>query len=173
MHRFLRGSALALALLAVVAVSLSAADKEARKGKKRQAKAVEKLFELPASIELTAEQQEKVAKLKEQYAPKLAESQKKINAIVSADQRKAQQEAEKAAKAAGKKGREAREEGIAALKLSPEEKAKYEQARSEQQQIQNEARTALRAVLTPEQKAELPGRGKGKGKGKNNNNNNQ
>jgi hypothetical protein len=108
-----------------------------------------------------------VAKLKEQYAPKLAESQKKISAIVSADQRKAQQEAEKAAKEAGKKGREAREEGIAALKLSSEERSKYEQARAEQQQIQNEARTALQAVLTPEQRAELPSKGKGKKKNKN------
>ena len=167
-----RGSLLSLFVVAAVALSLSAADKESKKEerkKKRQGQAAERLFQLPASIELTAEQQEKVDKLKNEYTPKLAEAQKKINAIVTADQRKAQQEAVKEARQSGKKNREAEEAGMAALKLSGEDRPKYEEARREMQQLQNQARAEIRALLTPEQQAELPRKGKGKGKKKNNN----
>lgn len=126
-------------------------------GKKARGRAVGgAAFAVPKGIELSDEQQEQVAALRKEYAPKMREIAKKIG--LSADQRKAMAEARKAAAADGKKGKEAREAINAAVNLSDEQKA----AQAEMQELAKEIRGKVMDLLTEDQKAKLPKRGGGK-----------
>jgi hypothetical protein len=78
--------------------------------------------------DLTAEQKEKIAKIKEEHEPKLAAAAKKVNDALTPDQRRARQEAQKAARQAGKKGKEAQAEIAAAMKLTDEQQKAYDAA---------------------------------------------
>lgn len=99
-----------------------------------------------------------IAKIKSaaaEHGPKLREAQAKVNSILTEDQRKARNEAQKAAKAAGKKGKEAQADIAAAIKLTPEQKTEMEAA----QKNLNEALAAFRKSaaeqLSDDQKAAL------------------
>ena len=126
--------------------------KAGKKGKKAKAKATPAAFVLPAEIALSAEQQAKLDELKTQYADKLADAQKKVNEVFTAEQQAARKTARKDAVAAGKKGKELGAAVDAAVQLSDEQKSNLATAQKEARKLQAEVRKQVVALLTDEQK---------------------
>ena len=161
MKRSLQGL-LVLTLVALIAVPAMAADEKKKKKKKKGRKAPVAV-KVPKSIELTAEQKKQVAAINKEFGPKLAAVQKKINTVITPDQRKARSAANKKAKADGVKGK-ARNAAIrAALNLSDDQKTKMKDLAKERKAVQDAAKAKFVEILTDAQKAKLP---KKKGKKK-------
>lgn len=134
------------------------------KGKKKAANPAEGLLKKVDSLtDLTAEQKEKIAAIKKEHEPKVAAAAKKLNDSLTPEQRRARQEAQKAAKDAGKKGKEAQAEAIAAMKLTDEQKKAYDAAQKQLDDATTALRSALAGVLSDDQKATV-GLAKGKKK---------
>jgi hypothetical protein len=148
------------ALAALLTSPLAAADKNDKNLADKDPKALKLFqkdalagFKLPKGIELSAGQQEKLAALKARVAPKLAELQKQIDAVITKERRQAQSAAMQKAKAAGKDKKEILQAGQEALRLTDDEAATLQQ---------------LQALLTDEQEAKLAElKGKGTDKNKN------
>jgi Skp family chaperone for outer membrane proteins len=170
MKTTIRGLLIVCLALAMTA-PLLAQDKGKGKGKARNRRAdaaVTRAFQLPPSITLSAEQQEKLAALKKELVPKLTEANKKLAENLTDEQKKARREAAQAARQAGKKGKELQQAVEEAMKLTPEQQAAMTKARKELASVTQEVRTAVRNLLTDEQRAQLPQPKKGaKGKKKN------
>ncbi|MEX2173817.1 MAG: hypothetical protein WD872_05605 [Pirellulaceae bacterium] len=107
------------------------------------------------SAELGEELTAKVKKVLDEHGPKLQEAQAKVNAVLTAEQRKAQQEARKSATDAGRKRKAATEEGVAAMKLTDEQKTKWEAAEKEANAARVAMNKELSALLSDEQKEKL------------------
>jgi hypothetical protein len=150
----------------VVAAVLSAAPAWAQKAAKKEARAAqrasEKAFEFPAEITLSPEQQAKVKALKDEYGPKLQAANKKLTDILTPEQRAARAEAGKANREAKKTGKQARDAQLAALKLTDEQKVKWDAAQKESQELRKLISQKMHDLLTEDQKAKLPKRGKPK-----------
>lgn len=144
----------AVLALAVLIASPVWAAKEEKKAK-GASKAVAKAFELPTIITLSAEQMTKLAEVKKEYEPKLEAAMKKQNEILTAEQKKARQEASKAAKAAGKKGKEAQADIAAAVKLTDDQKKQQEEVAKELKELNGKIKDQIASFLTAEQKAHL------------------
>jgi DNA-binding MarR family transcriptional regulator len=145
-------------MFSLLVCSASVQGQEKAKKKDRPNAAVEAAFALPKEIELTAEQNEKVAALKKEYTPKLTELSAKVNAVLTDEQKKARQEASKKAKDDGKKGKEAKAAVDEALKLTPEQKKQMDELQPKLQAMQNEVREKVTSLLTDDQKSKLPKR---------------
>ncbi len=76
-----------LALLFACSVAVDAAEKEAKKKKDRKQTVRIQALKLPATIELSAEQKEKIANLKKEFTPQFSALQKKNREILTDDQR--------------------------------------------------------------------------------------
>ena len=157
---------LVFGLLALAGITFGAPDaKKEKKGAKGgdPTAAVKKKLE---SLDLTAEQKEKIDKIVAEQGPKLKAAAEKVNASITDEQRKARAEAQKAAKAAGKKKKEAQDDITAAMKLTDEQKKALEEATKAQREATESLNKAVSEVLTPEQreKANLGGGGKKKNK---------
>ncbi|GAB4159668.1 MAG: hypothetical protein Tsb009_36960 [Planctomycetaceae bacterium] len=150
-------------LALIVATPLMAADqKKAKKKKRKRPVRTFNVVRLPKSIELTADQKEKIAAINKEYAPKLRELAKKSSEVITAEQRKARREAFFAARKAGKKGKELRDAVNAASKITDEQKKQMAQINKERGSLLKEARAKVLEILTAEQKAKLkPVRKKG------------
>jgi len=107
------------------------------------------------SLDLTAEQKEKLGKVREEFGPKMKSLYDKLGESLTEDQRKAGEEAMKQAKDAGKKGREFFESLEAALKLTPEQKEKMAKSDPEIAALYKEHLGKVMEVLTPEQQAKV------------------
>src|SRR5688572_21110726 len=81
----------------------------------------QRFFMLPG-IELSQEQQAKVEELRKEFSPRLAEIQKKWNAIITQEQVQSRQEAFRKARQAGKEGQELRDAVDAAVKWTDEQR---------------------------------------------------
>lgn len=138
-----------LALAVLIAAPLSAADKKKKKGKKGRKAPV--AVRVPKGLELTGEQKEQVAALNKEYGPKLAAARKKL--ALTPEQQKAGAETRKKNKEEGKKGKVANKAVLDAQNLSDEQK----EAQKEQRKLRTEVRGKFLALLTPEQKAKVPG----------------
>ncbi len=111
-------------------------------------------FQAPKGIELSKEQQAKVAGLKNEYAAKLKEAA--AGAKLTKDQAAARKEALAKAKADGLKGKKMREAADAAVTFT----ADQQQARETLASLRKEIQASIRSMLTAEQKAKLPGKKK-------------
>jgi methionine-rich copper-binding protein CopC len=148
---------LSMGLILLTAVSVASAQNEAKKGKKKvEPGANSQVFQLPKEVTLTAEQQAKLDALKKEHGPKIAELQKKIDELLSAEQIQARKDAQAKAKADMLKGKAAQEAVLAALKLTPEQKTKWDTAQKEMQAYQGKVREKVAEFLTDEQKAKIP-----------------
>jgi Skp family chaperone for outer membrane proteins len=151
-----RGIVLSLAagLLALTALS---ADAQEKKGKKNaDAGAASQAFQLPKEITLTPEQQAKMDALKKEHGPKLAELQKKADDLLTAEQKQARKDAIAKAKTDKLEGKARREAIESSLKLTPEQKTKYDAAQKELQAKTTEVRGKIAEFLTEEQKEKVP-----------------
>lgn len=156
-----------MVLILAVAV-LIASPLLAKEGKKKAAAkpapcpADQYLTRMLADVTLTAEQKTKIDALKKEFGPKLMEARKKVDDVLTADQKKARGEAMKKAKADGKTGKEAAAAVAEAVKLTDDQKAKQAEAQKAVSALTKELDKAARDLLTPEQKAALKKAGGGK-----------
>jgi hypothetical protein len=153
----------ALGLIALIGVAFGAQNE--KKGKKAKADPAAQLKTQLATLDLTAEQKEKLEKIYAEHGPKVKAAQDKVAASLTDEQRKARTEAQKAAKAAGTKGKQAEEEAVAAMKLTDEQKKAYDEATKGVREAQAAMRSAASEVLTAEQREKVKlGGGKKKNK---------
>lgn len=143
--------------VAVLAVSMSLCHAADEPASKKKGLPGQQIFQLPKEVELTADQQAKLDALKKEHGPKLAELQKRVDEILSMEQKTARKEAIAKAREEKLKGKEAREALEAALKLTPEQKEKWTAAQAEIQAAQGKVRERIAEFLTDEQKAKVPG----------------
>ena len=148
--------------LALSCPSISAADgaKEKAESKEkakpkvtRGAKATQKALN---KIEIAADQKEKIAEIDKEFAEAFAALKKARADILTADQKKAEKEANAANKAASKTGAEAKKAVETALNLTDEQKTKLKEWRKSETEFNAKVVEALQKVLTPEQQAKLP-----------------
>lgn len=161
----------------VLAIAIPVMAQEKKRGERKQAgeKGKQQLQVLPQQLleglELTAEQKAKLEKIAEEMKAPLTEVRKAQSDILTAEQKKAREEAMKAAKEAGKKPQEAKKAVDEALKLTPEQKEKMAKVDAKMAEVQKQIRAKVMEVLTPEQRKAVEekmakGKGKGKGEGK-------
>jgi len=158
MHCFLVRTTLAALLVTGLAMPGLAQQKGKKKGLQGPAAQV---FAVPANIELTEEQKTKLEELKKSHGDKAAEIGKKLNDLLTAEQKAARKAAQEKAKADGTKGKEMREAIAAAVNLTPEQKEQQAKLQKELQTLKTEV---MSKVLTEEQLAKLKGAGKKPGK---------
>jgi Spy/CpxP family protein refolding chaperone len=156
-------SMLALAVALTFVGKLMAADEAAPKAKPHQHGAALGVLK---GVDLTAEQKKQVAAVMKEYAPKLKEMHQKVDGILTAEQKKAREEAVTEAKAAGKKGADLYKAIHGAVKLTAEQKAQMGEVRKEMSAVQKEMNAKLLDLLTPEQKEQLKAKAKSKAKTK-------
>lgn len=152
---------LTLALAVVLAGGAIADEKktDAKKGEKGKGRQQARAFvSFPATIELTAEQAEKLAALNKEYAPKAEELQKKIDSVLTEEQLKGRTDARKAAQALDKNDTEGRKKLQAAARptLTDEQKEKSAESTKALNALRAEATEKATALLTDDQKAKLP-----------------
>jgi Spy/CpxP family protein refolding chaperone len=150
--------ALSLVIALVIAGTALADGKGKDKPKadgKGPAKKAQAAFPMLEGLKLTDGQKAKVEALRKEIDTKRAEIQKKMGSILTAEQKKARQDAEKAAKTAGKKGKEFHDAVEAAVKLTDDQKAKMAAAKKEMDGLQKQIRDKIDGILTPEQKEQL------------------
>jgi len=140
---------------ALLAATASAEDKKADKKEKPKAEPFASVFAFPKAIKLDEKQQAKVAELKKEYTPKLAEFHTRFVKIMTPERQKAAATARKEARDAGKKGKEIAEAVNAALKLSDSEKAEMKDINQGRSKLVKEINQKKMALLTDEQKALL------------------
>lgn len=150
-----RGFVLGLAA-GLIAVTTLSADAQEKKGKKNAAGAGSQAFQLPKEITLTAEQQTKLDALKKEHGPKIAELTKKVDDILTSEQVQARKDAAAKAKTDKLEGKSRREALESALKLTPEQKTKWDAANKDLQAKTTEVRGKIAEFLTDEQKAKAP-----------------
>jgi len=100
-------------------------------------------------LNLSDEQKAKVKELRKEYQPRFKEA---AGSVLTTEQKKARDDAVKAAKDAGKKGREVFLAARSAVKLTDEQKAKMKEAITP---VRKEFREKIKAILTPEQQEQL------------------
>ena len=108
-------------------------------------------------IDFSEEQQAQADKLLEQYAPQLAELQRKRNDVFTREQRQAQREATRAARDAGKQGQELRDAVDKALQLTDEQQKQLADLRKQQVDLAQKIQAEVRALLTPQQRRQAQG----------------
>lgn len=149
--------AIVLSTTALVSVALMAQDGQEKKKEKGKGKtAASTVFQFPKDVTPTDDQKAKLAEIEKEFAAKITAAQKKVDSILTDDQKKARAEAKKAANAAGKKGKEAQADIEAAMKLSNEQKKQLGEAEGELREVQAQVRQRIMGLLTDEQKAKLP-----------------
>lgn len=147
---------LPLVALALVVLTLNVADAQDKKRNKNDPSA--KIKKQLQAAELPADVLEKCNKIVAEKAPKVAEAQAKVDAVLTAQQQQARAAAQKAAKEAGTKRKEAVAAVEAATKLTDEQKTKLAAANKELTTAQTALTDGLKSVLNPEQQAKVLGK---------------
>ncbi|MCE5267582.1 MAG: hypothetical protein LLG00_06835 [Planctomycetaceae bacterium] len=148
-------AAFALAVSLVLVGSLFAAEEKKETKPPREDKARAEFvpgMEILRGVELTDAQKTKVAEIKKEYVPKFKALREKRMAIPTADQKTARKEAAAAAKEAGKSHDEIEAAGREAMKLTNEQKVKFDEVAKQFAQLTKEVREKVESVLTPDQK---------------------
>jgi Spy/CpxP family protein refolding chaperone len=155
---------LVLAAVLTIATVAAAQDTEKAKAKAKAPRLgpaaqamlrMERLREAVNGLDLTAEQKEKLGKVREELGPKIKEVFEKMRDILNEDQRKAAEETAKNAREAGKKSQEIFRAVEASLKLNEEQTAKMNKAGQEMAAVQKQMMKGVMGVLTPEQREKI------------------
>jgi len=145
-------------LMGLVAVGFAQQDKKKKGGNDPTAK----LRKSVADSDLGADLKEKVVKIIDENAGKLKELQAKVDATLTDEQKAAKKAAQKAAKDAGTKGKAAQEQAMAAMKLTDEQKKKYDEATAALNAATADMNKAIAALLSDDQAQSLGVKGKKK-----------
>jgi hypothetical protein len=140
-------------MMVAVALATEQAEAAKQKAKKGADGAANPVFAIPKEITLTAEQQTKLDEIKKEQGPKIADLMKKLDSVLTDDQKAARKEAAAKAKADGKKGKEAAAAVDEALKLTDEQKKHRSELQPELAKLQLSIKEQIHGLLTDEQKA--------------------
>ena len=143
---------LALAVSLVLVGSLSATEEKKGPKHKHPRGPMVQRWEMFRGLNLTEDQKSKMAELRKEYGSKFKEAWKKMDTVLTEEQRTARTEAMKVAKEAGEKTREAWKKVKDAVKLTDVQKTKMAELRKETGALHKELREKMAALLTPEQK---------------------
>lgn len=159
-----RSSLVALMLLAIVAVPCLAQDGQKKKKKREPGPppAVRQVIQKTEKLDLTAEQSAKLKEIVAEYTPKFRELNQKASGLLTAEQKKARDEANAKNKAEGKKGKEAAAAIAAALALTPEQQKAQAEIQASTRELSRKLNQDVQALLTAEQKEKLKTAGKAK-----------
>ncbi len=147
-------------LVLSLAISAPADEKKKKKGAGNRAPVPTQRF--LAGIELTADQKEKVKALNATLEATAKELAAKRQAILTDEQRAAENAARKAAQAEGKNPAETRKATQDALQLTAEQQEKMKGLQQAQREFSAKVIAGLKGILTPEQQAKLPNPAGGK-----------
>jgi hypothetical protein len=145
-------------VMGLVAVGFAQQEKKKKGGNDPTAK----LRKSVEDSDLGADLKEKVVKVIDEHAGKLKELAAKVDGTLTADQKAARKAAQKAAKDAGRKGKAVQEEAFAAMKLTDEQKKKYDEANAALTAATGEMNKAVAALVSDEQAQALGVKGKKK-----------
>jgi len=145
-------------LMGLVAVGFAQQDKKKKGGNDPTAK----LRKNVEDSDLGADLKEKVVKIIDENAGKLKELAAKVDATLTDEQKAAKKAAQKAAKDAGTKGKAAQEAAVAAMKLTDDQKKKYDEATAALNAATADMNKAIAALVTDEQAQSLGVKGKKK-----------
>jgi len=146
-------------LMGLVAVGFA---QNENKTKKNATDPTKKLRTKVQESDLGADLKEKVVKIIDEHAGKLKELAAKVEDGLTAEQKAARNAAVKAAQDAGRKGKAAQEEGVAAMKLTDEQKKKMDEAQKALDAARGEMNKAIAAIVSDEQAQALGVKGKKK-----------
>ena len=155
---------LALTIMLMIAMPAAAAQQQQQKKKRRAGQlsptarvmmTMTKLRSAWKELDLTAEQEEKAAKVRAEVGPKMKQAFEKLQEILTAEQTEAIKEAAEKARAAGKKDRALFQAIESSLKLTDEQKEKKAKVDKQLLKLQRQMMKKLRGILTPEQKETL------------------
>ena len=124
------------------------------RNRQQQRQAFQQVFTL-RGVEFSEDQKAKVEKIRKKYVPMLAEFQRKLNGVYINEQRRARQEAFRAARDAGKNAQEVRKAADAAAKLTDDQKKQITAIQKERSDLQAKIQNELRSLLTDKQQAQL------------------
>jgi hypothetical protein len=117
------------------------------------------------NLNLTDDQKAKLEEMKKEYDPKVKDATAKVEGVITAEQKKAREDALKEARDAGKRGQEVRDAAQAAMKLTDAQKADMKKFRQVVTDLNKEITDKVNALLTDAQKETLKARG-GRGGGR-------
>ena len=166
---------LALAVVAMLTTGAMAQDAQKKKGRAKLNPVtqvmmrLEKLHESLKKMDLTEDQQKKLATIQTEVGPQMKTAMEKLVGVLGEEKMKAARETAKKAKEAGKTSRQVAVAVEAALKLDDEQKEKLAKIGKELTTVQRGMMKKINGILTPEQKKKLTtamGRQGGKGKKK-------
>ncbi len=147
-------TAWALVVALLIASPLLAADKKKDATKDSGIPYFKQIDRTLKPVTLTDEQKSKLDTLEKEYEPKLKDAYAKQD-VLSPEQKKAGEEAKKAAKADGKKGKELNAAVAAAQKETDDQKKQEKEANKQRLAVEKELRGKVMDLLTPEQKAQI------------------
>ena len=140
-------------LMIAFTLSAGSADAAKEKGKKKGAEgAASPVFTIPKEITLTADQQAKLDEIKKEKGPKIADLTKKLDSVLTDEQKSARKEAVAKAKTDGKKGKDAAAAVDEALKLTDEQKKHRSELQPELAKLQLSIKEQIHGLLTDDQK---------------------
>jgi len=153
---------LALAIALAITAPMMAQEKKAAKGKGTQISQIgrmmlrmEKLRTALGDLDLTAEQKEKLGKIREELGPKIGDVFGKLKDILTEEQRTVSGEAAKKAHEAGKEGRAVIVAVESSVKITDEQQVKIDKLAEEFVPVNREMTKSIMGILTPEQKEKL------------------
>ncbi|MGA2616440.1 MAG: hypothetical protein ABSF26_02445 [Thermoguttaceae bacterium] len=147
---------LPLVVLALLAATVQAQDNKDQKPRRGPgafggAQMIDRIL-AAKDLNLTDEQKTKLEDLKKEYAPKLKNP---MDGILTDEQKKARDDATKAAKDAGKNMRETFKAASEAVKLTDDQKAKLREAGKAMRPIFTELRDKINGILTSDQQEQV------------------
>ncbi len=152
---------LAIALLAATNVVAQDVDMQAKKMLDRATKTTTaNMMRAFAKAELTEDQKTKAAAIVEKHMPALMEARKAQASVMTAERMEKLKAAYAKNKEDGLKGAEAMAATYAAMGLTDEDKAKYDEGKKKLGSVTATIMNEITALLTDEQKAALPKMGK-------------
>jgi hypothetical protein len=110
-------------------------------------------FQFPKEVTPSEKQLAQRDALFQKYEPRREALGQEEKAVYTQEQHAAMKAAREAAHAAGKRGKEANDEVAKAIRLSEEQLTKLDQIHAKRKAMDDEIRTAIYELLTPEQRA--------------------
>lgn len=144
----------ALTLVFTCLGTLALAQQENRQQDRQQNRGqgpYDRYFTVPG-VEFSEEQQAQVDKIKQEFLPKIEETQRKWDGVITDEQQQARRAAFEKARSEGKQGRELFAAADAAVKLSQAQLDERVKIREERTKLLEQVRDQLLALLTDEQR---------------------
>jgi acetyl esterase len=128
--------------------------KKRDKNRQQQRQPFQQVFTL-RGVEFSKDQQTKVEEMRKKYVPVLVELQEKLNGVYTNEQRRARQQAYRAAKDVGKNAQELRKAADSAAKFTDDQKKQIAAIQKERSDLQAKIQKEIRSLLTDKQQAQL------------------